>query len=94
MGEPKRTCLGCRAVRVKRELIRLVRVDGQVLVDSKGRVPGRGAYACRDQACIESALRRDRLTRAFRVPLHVSGEALARLRTNLLAEAQSLTITR
>jgi len=93
MREPLRTCIGCRQVRPKRALVRLVVIDGQLLVDPSGGVPGRGAYCCRVESCMDEVLRRDRLARAFRTSVNVSKVALARLRTSLLNEARSLGIT-
>ena len=41
--EPRRTCVACRQVRGKRELVRLVRrQEGTVVVDERGQAPGRG----------------------------------------------------
>jgi uncharacterized protein len=46
---PQRTCITCRKVMDKRNLVRLVRSgDGAVKVDETGRMPGRGAYLCGD----------------------------------------------
>jgi len=54
-------------VRVKAELIRLVRGDaGDVRVDRDGRAPGRGAYVCATVECVEKALQAGRLGHAFR----------------------------
>ena len=62
---PQRTCVGCRTVRPKAELVRLARArDGSVVVDRATNAPGRGAYVCRDTACIERA--RKRLAGALR----------------------------
>jgi len=59
---PQRTCVACRQVKQKRELVRLVRnTDGSVTVDEKGRQPGRGAYLCRARACWENGLKSNRL---------------------------------
>ncbi|MDR2665263.1 MAG: YlxR family protein, partial [Oscillospiraceae bacterium] len=45
---PVRLCLGCREMKPKRELIRVVRSpEGVVSLDPKGKSPGRGAYLCR-----------------------------------------------
>lgn len=64
---PHRTCIGCRRVRPKAELIRLVRgPGGAVILDALG--PGRGAYVCDDPACMERALKGGRLAQAFRTP--------------------------
>lgn len=66
-GSAQRTCLGCRQVREQAELIRFVcSPDGQVLVDYRGRLPGRGAYACPKRECIDQLLRRQQFNRAFR----------------------------
>ncbi len=67
---PQRTCVVCRQVRAKRDLIRLVRVaDGRVEVDPTGRKPGRGAYLCSASECWETGLKRGRLERALRAGL-------------------------
>ena len=67
---PQRTCVVCRQVRAKRDLVRLVRVsDGMVEVDSTGRKPGRGAYLCSASECWETGLQRGRLERALRAVL-------------------------
>jgi len=66
---PTRTCIGCRRVRPKRELARLVRGrDGRVTVDERSRGPGRGAYVCRDAECVDKALRAGQLAHAFKRP--------------------------
>ena len=44
---PMRQCLGCREMKPKRELIRVVRSpEGEISLDFKGKAPGRGAYIC------------------------------------------------
>ena len=66
---PMRTCVGCGTVRPKKKLIRVVMTpEGEILPDKGGRAGGRGAYLCNDPACLERALRRRSLQRAFRVP--------------------------
>jgi predicted RNA-binding protein YlxR (DUF448 family) len=64
---PQRTCVGCREVKSKRELIRIVRTDGgSIIVDPTGRLPGRGCYLCKSKSCWDSALQKERLDRALR----------------------------
>jgi predicted RNA-binding protein YlxR (DUF448 family) len=66
---PERTCVGCRAVRPKRELLRIVLpAEGPVAVDPTGKRNGRGAYLCRDRGttCLAQARRRRALVRALR----------------------------
>lgn len=54
---PQRTCVACRQVKSKRELIRVVRApDGTVCVDETGKAHGRGAYLCRARRCWEKGI--------------------------------------
>ena len=78
MTIPVRMCIGCRRVRPKSALVRLVReVDGVVAVDARYRAPGRGAYVCADRACVDRALKGGRLARAFRQPSRVVSDVVA-----------------
>lgn len=64
---PARTCIGCRANRQARELLRLACTpQGTVYADGSGRGPGRGAYVCFDAACIRKALHPSKLKAAFK----------------------------
>ena len=66
-GKPQRTCLGCREVRDQQDLIRFVcSPEGEILVDYRHRLPGRGAYACPERGCLEQILVRRQFQRAFR----------------------------
>ncbi len=69
---PSRSCVACRTVRPKRELLRVVRTpDGRIEIDESGRLAGRGAYLCRDGDCRMTAIERGTLTRALASPLPV-----------------------
>ena len=64
---PMRTCIGCGTSKPKKELIRIVLTrEGELLVDKTGRANGRGAYLCDDPACLQKAVKRKALSRAFR----------------------------
>ncbi len=63
---PMRQCLGCREMRPKRELIRVVRSpEGNVALDFKGKMPGRGAYVCPSAECLKKATKSKALERAL-----------------------------
>ncbi len=63
---PIRQCLGCREMKPKRELIRVVRSpEGEISLDFKGKAPGRGAYICPAPACLKQAIKAKALERAF-----------------------------
>ena len=67
---PMRQCLGCREMKPKRELIRVVRSpEGEVSLDDKGKKPGRGAYVCHNVDCLKRAIKSKALSRAFGIPI-------------------------
>ena len=85
---PQRTCVACRKVRDKRELVRLVRVsDESVEVDVSGKKPGRGAYLCPARECWELCLKGGRLEHSLRTKLAQDNrEQLIRFGRDLLKE--------
>ena len=89
---PKRTCVACRKVGAKHELIRLVRVsDGSVEVDASGKKAGRGAYLCRVQDCWEIGLTGGRLGYTLRTTLTQDNrEQLIKYGEALLKQGQIL----
>ncbi len=65
---PQRTCVGCREVQGKRQLVRVVRqADGHIRLDATGKAPGRGAYVHASWGCWQSALSRGRLAHALKL---------------------------
>ena len=67
---PMRQCLGCREMKPKKELIRVVRSpEGEVSLDFRGKAPGRGAYLCRDAACLKKAMKSRALERSLSVAI-------------------------
>lgn len=64
---PVRMCISCRGRGEKYGLIRIVRPkDGKICVDETSKMPGRGAYICKDINCVLKAQKERRLNRAFR----------------------------
>lgn len=81
---PLRTCVACRGEKPRRELLRIVRSpEGEVSLDLSGRLPGRGAYVCKSEACIKLLAKRKPLAKAFSVP--VPEEVYARIEEEFLA---------
>ena len=82
---PLRQCTGCREMKPKQELVRVVRApEGTVSLDFKGKLPGRGAYVCRDAACLKKATRSRALERAFGAA--IPAEVYAQLAEQMEAE--------
>ena len=67
---PLRQCLGCREMKPKRDLLRVVRApDGTITLDFHGKKPGRGAYLCPQPECLKRARKAKALERAFSLPI-------------------------
>ena len=63
---PMRQCLGCREMKPKKELIRVVRSpEGEIGLDFRGKANGRGAYLCPNPDCLKKAIRAKALEHAF-----------------------------
>ena len=79
---PMRQCVGCREMKPKRDLVRVVRSpEGVVSLDFIGKGPGRGAYVCRDKACFARARKVRGLERALGNP--IPAEVLDALETQV-----------
>ncbi len=79
---PMRQCLGCREMKPKRELIRIVRTpEGVMSLDRTGKMSGRGAYLCGKEECLKRAIKTKALSRALGVP--VSDEIYEQLKEGL-----------
>ncbi len=67
---PMRMCVGCREMKEKRELIRVVRSpEGEISLDPTGKKPGRGAYVCRQGECLRRAIKQKQLERQLQTSL-------------------------
>ena len=79
---PMRQCVGCREMKPKKELIRVVRSpEGGISLDFRGTAPGRGASLCPDGACLKRAIKAKALNRAFEVeiPQEIYEDLLAKM---------------
>ena len=81
---PMRQCLGCREMKPKRELIRIVRSpEGAISLDFRGKANGRGAYVCPSPDCLKKAVRAKALDRALETP--IPDEIFAQLQAQMEA---------
>lgn len=79
---PERQCIGCASHRPKAEMIRIVRgPGGELSLDATGKKPGRGAYICRNSACLAKAKKSRRLEKNLSVP--ITDEVYERLEREL-----------
>ncbi len=63
---PERRCIGCMKSFPKTELLRIIRTEEGLRFDPKGRLPGRGAYICRQQSCLQQAIKRNAIGRSLK----------------------------
>ena len=69
-NEPKRTCIGCNQIKLKKELIRIVKdKQGNINVDKTGKANGRGAYICDNKECLEKLKKSKRLEKTFEMSI-------------------------
>ncbi len=67
---PMRMCVGCRQMKPKAELMRVVKTQsGEISIDTTGRLNGRGAYLCKNAECIKKAKKQRSLSNAFGTPV-------------------------
>ena len=67
---PMRMCVGCREMKPKREMTRVVKPEGgEAHIDITGKAQGRGAYVCRSEACLKRAIKQKQLERVLEVQL-------------------------
>jgi uncharacterized protein len=67
---PQRTCVACREIRAKRDLVRIVRApSGELSVDLRGKAAGRGAYLDPDPQCLERGLSEGALGKALEITI-------------------------
>ena len=63
---PMRMCVGCREMKPKKELVRIVKTSqGEIKLDTVGKVNGRGAYICKNGDCLKKAIKTGAVNRAF-----------------------------
>ena len=65
--KPERMCVGCQEMKLKKEMIRVVRTkDGDITIDPSGKLAGRGAYLCPNLECFKTAFKSKRLEKSLK----------------------------
>lgn len=82
---PQRQCVGCRTMKNKKDLIRVVKSpEGEISLDFTGKKSGRGAYVCPSDDCLARARKSKALERAFEtaIPTEVYEALQAQMEAN------------
>ena len=70
---PMRMCVGCREMKEKRSLLRIVKnAEGAISFDRVGKAPGRGAYICKARECLDKAMKQKQLERALETKIEAT----------------------
>ena len=67
--QPQRQCIGCRQMKDKKSLVRIIKNEQGIMLDETGKKNGRGAYLCYDAACLEKAMKNKGLERSLKVSI-------------------------
>ena len=68
--EPLRMCTGCRVMKTKAELVRVVKnKENEVFIDLNGKADGRGSYVCKSGDCLKMAIKKRALERNFKMKI-------------------------
>lgn len=67
---PMRQCTGCREMKSKKEMIRVLKtVEDEIVLDATGKKNGRGAYICQSKECLEKAIKSKGLERSLKASI-------------------------
>lgn len=67
---PMRQCIGCREMKSKKEMLRVLKTtDDQIVLDATGKQNGRGAYVCFSGECLEKAIKNHGLERSLKTTI-------------------------
>ena len=75
---PMRRCVGCMTSFPKKDIVRFVATDGKLVIDSTGKLNGRGVYLCRSLECFDTAVKKKRFSHSLDV--RMTPEEMADLR--------------
>ena len=67
---PMRQCPGCREMKNKKEMIRVLKTaEDEIVLDATGKKNGRGAYICFSRECLEKARKNHGLERSLKASI-------------------------
>lgn len=67
----ERKCVGCGAIKNREELIKLTRENNsrEVVINQSNKIFGRSAYLCYNKSCIESAFKKNKISKILKTPV-------------------------
>lgn len=70
---PLRQCVGCNEMKSKKEMLRVLKTaEGEVVLDTTGKMNGRGAYLCKNAECLKKAMKHKGIERSLKMQIEKS----------------------
>lgn len=69
---PLRQCVGCNEMKSKKEMLRVLKTAEEVVLDTTGKMNGRGAYLCKNAECLKKAMKHKGLERSLKMEIDKS----------------------
>ncbi len=67
---PLRKCVGCNEMKSKKEMLRVLKTtEGDVILDTTGKMNGRGAYLCKNAECLKKAIKHKGIERSLKMEI-------------------------
>ena len=70
---PLRQCVGCNEMKSKKEMLRVLKTaEEEVILDTTGKMNGRGAYLCKNAECLKKAIKHKGIERSLKMAIDKS----------------------
>ena len=70
---PLRQCVGCNEMKSKKELLRILKTaEEEIVLDTTGKLNGRGAYLCKNAECLKKAIKQKGIERSLKMAIDKS----------------------
>ena len=66
---PMRKCTGCNEMKEKKAMMRVLKCEEGIVLDTTGKKNGRGAYLCKSAECLKMAAKSKGLERSLKVQI-------------------------
>jgi len=63
----ERRCVSCRNNLPQNEMLRIAKINNDIILDVNQKHSGRGAYICKSKECVDLAIKKKLLNRAFKM---------------------------
>ena len=73
-----RKCVGCGKIKDRQELIKITKVDDDIIVNPDSKKFGRSVYVCYNNVCIENAFKKNRISKILKtsIPEDLKGKLI------------------